>query len=443
MNELEGFYSLDNIEQMGTDIDFRYIKIPQTIELSDSLEDYINVTDGTDWPSGQYIPFMIEGQVGPDMWSMGIRRNLSPEIGDDIYGDLSISFTYRANGTTLTLEHVSYDAMTGTEEYDMGEWLAKWDDMQYIAYEGNNEGPFIENGDDIIIDTEFKGTILENKFHWGDYNLLNTELYRELKTSEDVPTGVEFNLFKFFTFAKDGTELSDDNITYSSFENTFFYANLGDSPEPEPEPITPVQSTYSDIADAIRAKTGKSAKMTVSQMPSEIESIETGESSTVLRVPFIVSERVYREKFPKLIIDTSKKWLRALSLDNGMEYDFQFGEWVYDSNYKPVMIDGQHVHFDFRENNDSLELALNHSDSQDFSMAQFNFVNTLEDDYITEFGSLEYSGTEDILDFFTITEDNGIYIIEQNENYNIGLNQALEGCYSMHAEEKLVSIEGE
>lgn len=50
-----------------------------------------------------------------------------------------------------------------------------------------------------------------------------------------------------------------------------------------------ITSAFSDIADAIRAKTGKSDTMTPAEMPTEIAGISGGGSSTTTKVNIITS----------------------------------------------------------------------------------------------------------------------------------------------------------
>lgn len=47
--------------------------------------------------------------------------------------------------------------------------------------------------------------------------------------------------------------------------------------------MSTLTDTFSDIADAIRAKTGSSATMTPSQMPTEIGNISTGSKNTKIQ----------------------------------------------------------------------------------------------------------------------------------------------------------------
>lgn len=47
--------------------------------------------------------------------------------------------------------------------------------------------------------------------------------------------------------------------------------------------MSTLTDTFSDIADAIRAKTGRSATMTPAEMPAEIGSISTGSKNTKIQ----------------------------------------------------------------------------------------------------------------------------------------------------------------
>lgn len=47
--------------------------------------------------------------------------------------------------------------------------------------------------------------------------------------------------------------------------------------------MSTLTDTFSDIADAIRAKTGSSATMTPAQMPTEIGNISTGSKNTKIQ----------------------------------------------------------------------------------------------------------------------------------------------------------------
>jgi hypothetical protein len=46
--------------------------------------------------------------------------------------------------------------------------------------------------------------------------------------------------------------------------------------------VEDAQATFTDIADAIRSKTGKSATMMITDMAEEIRSIPTGEETTLV-----------------------------------------------------------------------------------------------------------------------------------------------------------------
>ena len=66
---------------------------------------------------------------------------------------------------------------------------------------------------------------------------------------------------------------------------------------------TALDTALTDIADAIRTKTGKTASLTIEQMPSEIESISGGSSA-----PESDSREVYQGTRPA-------EWLRLPDYD--------------------------------------------------------------------------------------------------------------------------------
>lgn len=59
--------------------------------------------------------------------------------------------------------------------------------------------------------------------------------------------------------------------------------------------MSTLTDTFSDIADAIRAKTGSSATMTPAQMPGEIGNISTGDGIPVEYLKVTITETIEKQ----------------------------------------------------------------------------------------------------------------------------------------------------